>query len=1020
MAEQHSNPGSSTSCRRTRLNPEDWEPHQDRVRQLYLEQDLSAADTVQVLEREFGFTASVAQFNQQVRNWGLRKNLNEEDHNFIEVRKRLRDEEGKDTYITLCGMPINIEDLPRKRQRRFCSTLERLQGKGKQVCPSTPPGLFVGTPPQSPLPARSPSPFSWLVEQFGKIIDSRSFLFTIHPLYLKTPSYSFETILVEARASFLKGLFYTSDRDQDIQQRNIFAPSSIKGSQVRNLASQFKSIHGRLSLEDLISILKIYVIRFGNNVDESQVKSDILDALLQSDALTPHMSVLGQLLQVDSFMVSSFVIQLFYSAARTGILDLLRLILRLYDGKAHPKVFWKNNRNSIIATATQFALERQQGAGVSILLGTGFEVNTSPLSPISKSLLHTAVMVGDRDTVQELIDHGAKDVSDKDLRTRLYDKYIEQLEEMGYSWAKTVRQYAHLSYELPVENDLHLAIILRKKDITKLLLSRVEEGMRNFTYSEVDPSKLHFYAVLIDDDELLQYILNSAELALVIDVEERLPKGETALVSAVRKKRQGCAKTLLENGADPKALIRTADSFIYVWEETSKFLSEIQLGSVASKIDKRVKEIREERKRAGHRWSPGNQEDIFNVEGSFPSVGRNKAEILRYIDTLFGTHSRKGAEFKYALDVFEPLVKEIKFSIWEEGGIWIEMTGVLWDSENISSIKSVVGHFNKSLRGNVQIAGSYIAVFDSVPLSKKQELLNRAIKYSFPRRTEREEIIRGWDRSCMDVVSLETGQVYREALGDGSNGDGDSDGDDDDDDDDDMSMGALCYKLCFASSMSRLRNLDAQLRLGEFGELEFILEWALSVSNARFLRNLVTLCLPHIDSLTLKQKQALLRLAVRRGFEAVVDQILNWDAASYVTDMVVREAVWSDNTAIFDKIIDVYDIQAPSPNIMEHMLAIPICSADLHKVMRMVGREDFKANFLLGDTFTFIELAARLGRIDITQVLLKRGASRNLDLCYKRCFGFGTFCNRGDDPTCFRKQTGFKRDSSGVVPPAKC
>ncbi|KAK6506580.1 hypothetical protein TWF506_011486 [Arthrobotrys conoides] len=995
MAEQHSNSGILANGRRARLTAEVWELYKARIRQLYLEQDKSAADTIRIIENESGFAPSVAQFNHQVKIWGLRKNLSEQDLDFIENRKRQRDKEGKKSLIALCDIPINIDDLPRKRQRKFYPIQKRFQGKNnaETVCPSTPPGLFVGTPPpRSPLQARSPSPFSWLVEEFGEILDPQSFPFTINPLYLKTPSYSFETILIKTRANFLKDLSSTSRRNQDIEQRNIFAPSSIKGYQLRNLTSPFNIIHGRLALEDLMSILKVQIIRLGNNVDEVQVQSEILDTLLQSNLLTAHMPVLSQLLQVDNAMVNSFVIQLFYSAARTGILDPLRLILQLYDQNTHHKAFWQNNRHLIIATATQFALERQQGAGFSLLLSTGFDVNTSPLSPISKSLLHTAVMVGDIDAVRELIRCGAKDIFDKDLATCLRNGYIEQLEDMGYSWAKTVRQYANLSYEAPTENSLHLAIILHKKDITELLLSRVEEGMRSFTYSEVDPSKLHFHAVLVDDSELLQYILNSTDLA--IDIEEEratgaTARGETALVSAVSKMRQRCVKTLLENGADPKALINRADLFLYKWDKTREFLDEMELTGVASKIEKILKEIAS-RKATISQWGWGNRGVPIDIRGSFPDIGRNKAEVFRYIDIIFGAYNKKGAEFKYTICVFEHLVKEIKFSIWEEEEkIYINMIGIPWDSDNVSDIASVVGHIDKCLGVRIGIVHSIIEVFESLPLSQKQELLNRGIQYSFPLHTRREETLLEWERSCMDRVDFMTGEVYRKALNDrgDDNGDGDSEGDDDIE-----FYGRICYKLNFASAMSRLRKLDAQLKLKEFGELDFILEWALSVSNAQFLRNLVALCLPYINSLTLIQRQALLRLAVRQGFQVVVEKILNSvDGASCVTDMVLREAVSSDDTAIFDIIMDVYDLQPPSPNVIEPILVIPICSAHLHKVMRMVGTEGFRVDLLFGDTFTCIELAARLGRIDITQVLLNKVASRNLDCAINAALDSGHF-----------------------------
>ncbi|KAF3940139.1 hypothetical protein ABW19_dt0200666 [Dactylella cylindrospora] len=965
-----------------RLSPEAWEPHEFRVRQLYLEEKRSVADIAGIIKDETGFTATLAQWNNQInQGWKLRKNFTKRDFEYIDKKKRQREAEGKESEILLCDVPVSEEDLRQKRQRMYVSTIELYQNLAKrgrnnvEECPSTPPGLQVRTPR-----ARSPSPFAWMVEQFGAILDSNPFSFMADPLHLKTPSYTFSGILEKARFSFVYDLSYAhAEKQQEFVQRNILAPSHVNRYQSRRSKSMipFKIPSSSLSLEDLMEFLKVHIVRLGNNVDDPKVHTSFLDKLLLSGVLSGHMPVLRKLLQADNSILHNFAIELFYSASRTGTLDLQRLIFQLHDGGTKPPNFWKSNRHRIIATAAQFALERQQGAAYAFLMKVDFDVNVSPCSEFSKSLLHTAILIGNKDIVEELICRGARDVYDERLGKIQYSEYLHGLGMIGYAWAKIATEMK-FNLQVPATNGVHLAILLRKKDITKFLVSHIEGELQDFTYSEVDHSKLHFYAVMSHDDELLQNMLQSTEL--YIDIEAK-SSGTTALYWAtINGGLQGelrCFRVLLENGADPTVLLGSVHILEYYWPTLRSVLDELGLEDFVSELDLRIKTAAEERAKGGYYYrGPTNP---LNVHGRFPNITKNKQEAFDYIDVIFGTYAEKGPQFKFSLDIIEHLVKEVLVEAVEDEDIFTSLKGVLWDPKDFPRVEAIVSLINRlgaiNLESDFDWQGPWVGAGTSISWQKKSVLHTKGIeKYNFPKQGKREEVIHEWEKACMNKANFDTEMIYP-----------------DEEDYEPDFLEKVCYLTDFSRCLSQFQKLGVQLRCGDFENLRHILEWALSISDHRILRNLVSICLPYIECLTFQQVQAFLRLAVRRSLHSIVRKILSLSSASYINDTILREAIWNEDTTIFDTIIDAYAPQLPLPKSIEHMLVIPICDGNLHKVIKIVENQGFNVNAVFAGKFTFIELAAKLGRIDITQVLLDRGASKNLDHAVELALDSGYF-----------------------------
>ncbi|KAK7424276.1 hypothetical protein QQX98_000544 [Neonectria punicea] len=73
---------SRSNVRETPANPvpdEEWNNHKQAVRDLYIDKNLRLQDVMEIMEKEHGFRATKAQYNTQLRRWGLSKN-NKRDH----------------------------------------------------------------------------------------------------------------------------------------------------------------------------------------------------------------------------------------------------------------------------------------------------------------------------------------------------------------------------------------------------------------------------------------------------------------------------------------------------------------------------------------------------------------------------------------------------------------------------------------------------------------------------------------------------------------------------------------------------------------------------------------------------------------------------------------------------------------------------------------------------------------------------------------------------------------------------
>ncbi|KAI2621793.1 ankyrin [Hypoxylon sp. NC1633] len=99
-----------------------WDRHKTTILGLYLTDDKSTAELVHTMENDHGFSATLSQFEAQLKVWKARKNLKRHEwENILETIDRL-DSRGVKSRVVISGHPVPVNRI--HRARRY--------GKGKR------------------------------------------------------------------------------------------------------------------------------------------------------------------------------------------------------------------------------------------------------------------------------------------------------------------------------------------------------------------------------------------------------------------------------------------------------------------------------------------------------------------------------------------------------------------------------------------------------------------------------------------------------------------------------------------------------------------------------------------------------------------------------------------------------------------------------------------------------------------------------------------------------------------------
>ncbi|KAF8847979.1 hypothetical protein BDZ45DRAFT_301773 [Acephala macrosclerotiorum] len=137
----------------------EWDTCKDEIERIYVRQHKTLPQTMQEIERRFGFKKSLRSWKSKMKDWGFDKNMTS-DMQFMIAKATKRQREGKDTEFSRDGLQVPQETLRNFKRKKIGSATEA-------VLPAmaTPPNITYATPspisqpgdvpttPKSPLPS---------------------------------------------------------------------------------------------------------------------------------------------------------------------------------------------------------------------------------------------------------------------------------------------------------------------------------------------------------------------------------------------------------------------------------------------------------------------------------------------------------------------------------------------------------------------------------------------------------------------------------------------------------------------------------------------------------------------------------------------------------------------------------------------------------------------------------------------------------------------------------------------------
>ncbi|KAK6542474.1 hypothetical protein TWF694_006427 [Orbilia ellipsospora] len=873
----------------------------------------------------------------------------------------------------------------------------------------------------TPLRIPSPSP-STLLGSIGQLPLGNSeklpsFVFQ-NPFSYITPSMrfdiAFETQITPIFQVTTSPLFIHPENNTIIKQLSSSTPVKNPDQWLSDIRS---SILGKShSPTEFLLFLKSYMIRLSNNIDEPFVERQCIDKLLKSglveeyliivekiikesrapapegNIISAPMNGLGQILEDFGPVVRKFSIVLLYGAARTGNIEVLRMLLDLGILNVHGDEAILRN-HLIGVTAIQFAIEYQHAAAYNLLLRQKLKLATSPISDLSPSILWTAVLVDSPDLVSDLVTRYA--MTDVDLpwffgaNAVKVRNYLADLQKNGLTWSEELLSNLGAP-NFEIVTALELSVWTRRIDCFRILatyhtknkvyrcLSSPAPRNNNSSLPRKDRVVLLYLAVLNADHQMMREILQHPRLFGYIDEPIHRTgveiKPETPLERALFRGDINAIKILLQNGADLKNVelrfgslsprARQLEIKTRLPPLFRRHLEENGLPEVANVIEEMVQQAKAEEK-----WDPlfhgsdSEAEDDADLDWTYRveyCTVQTVSVIIKICDWLFGDSPI------WDSSLWETFIgTHSKFLKWME--ITITLAIVAGTNEKYA-VTRIYGGFHdeetaRLLRRAFRrlFAGTSwrLTLYPLVPMilevivpnspHTRSKIRQLGAQYGYaPKKDSRECFLRKLDEFFVIDLALKPGDSnYAEAYN--------------------------------SQTGSRfLSNLEKTLHKYT-NELGYIYEGSAGIPDSKFHRKLCEITIPQISQMTEPQILALLSLAIRFNFTDVIEVVLVREPNFMIPGTMFSEVAWFSNEESFRLILGHYSRTSKEGSKgLEMALLLSIIQGDSFKAIELVKYANLGYNY--GCNKTALSAAVMLGRLDISNILIEAGAPDDLNM----------------------------------------
>ncbi|KAH7327110.1 Clr5 domain-containing protein [Rhexocercosporidium sp. MPI-PUGE-AT-0058] len=130
-----------------------WDSHKEEIYQLYVDQNMTLKETMDAMETNHGFKASLRKWKMKIKEWKFEKNLPANEMKFIAAKADKRKaEDGKETIFFRGNIMIGLERLRNFKKRK----LTAVEVADLPILVDTPPNITYLTPKTSSEELQAP------------------------------------------------------------------------------------------------------------------------------------------------------------------------------------------------------------------------------------------------------------------------------------------------------------------------------------------------------------------------------------------------------------------------------------------------------------------------------------------------------------------------------------------------------------------------------------------------------------------------------------------------------------------------------------------------------------------------------------------------------------------------------------------------------------------------------------------------------------------------------------------------
>ncbi|KAL6399313.1 hypothetical protein AUP68_17859 [Ilyonectria robusta] len=338
-----------------------WDAHKKQIRALYLVEDKTLDQTIEIMRERYGFSATDKQYLRKLKAWGMKKNVSSHQWKQSVSLVQKRKAEGKETKLTIDGMVISAKRMKKEMGRYSYPQYGHGGMSAVPTCASL--GIIACTPPSDNTPHAFLGTMPWLRLQIS--VESLLSSPEAKPLLSRL-----ETSLASRDVFPIKFQMQDSVRGIGFTDRPLTIPSSLKeriGAQCNNGQAQ-----QLVQSQPMLQLLHHTVYVSSNSLVSEETMEELVQWIVENE----YTWAIEKFIQLKGPSLAVFASNLLVAATRLGNVDFARMLL--IQG-TNPNSVGKtgSTRHLVFGTVLNIAAQQRDPRLVDLLLRHGADPNDS-------------------------------------------------------------------------------------------------------------------------------------------------------------------------------------------------------------------------------------------------------------------------------------------------------------------------------------------------------------------------------------------------------------------------------------------------------------------------------------------------------------------------------------------------------------------------------------------------------------------------------------------------------------------